>query len=277
MKNLLCDFSWKVLFINVFSFAIVSTFAWADSAALAQTVYIDPIVGDDHNPGLSAVTAKRSNEYAISEQAEEIPRNLSLGTRHAAAIEIFEDVDSSHQSEPEWQRIVLGTKTITGWNAFAPTIWQAPLYLTPDQYLKGVDLDGIFLQRGCAPDFISEMQFSRAADMLYINYPEGNPDVDGKTIVAYLYDDQTQNYLQVTISNWSAASPTVWQAAMMFEPLHVFVNNQLYDEYQKWWWGPLLCEEQTGDDGFLYLRDADGNPDTMAKKLKRLWILVDGA
>jgi len=246
-------------------------------SVLAQTEYIDPVLGDDHNPGLSVVTAKRGNEYTISDQsggyaiskdAEEIPRNLSLGTRRAAAIEILEDVDFSYQSEPEWQRIVLGTKTITGWNAFAQTIWRAPLYLTPSLYLRGVEVDGIFFQRGCASDFIGEMQFSWAAGILYINYPEGNPDVEEKTIIAYLYDDQTGNYLQEAVSNWSAASPTVWQAAMMFEPLHVFVNNQLHDYYTGWWWGPLFCEEQTGYDDFLYLRDADGNPDTTAKKIE---------
>jgi Putative metal-binding motif/FG-GAP-like repeat len=258
----------KLGLITAMLFLVVLISYTGSTRALAQTEYIDPVVGDDHNPGLSSVTAKRSNEYVISEQAQEIPRNLNLGTRHAAAIEIFEDVDSSYQSEPEWQRIILGTKTITGWNAFAPTIWWAPLYLTPDHFLQGVEVDGIFFQRGCTPDFMSEMQFSWAAGILYINYPEGNPDVAGKTIIAYIYDDQTQNYLQETIFDWSAASPTVWQAGMIFEPLHVFVNNQLYDGYQKWWWGPLYCEEQTGDDGFLYLRDSDGNPDTMAKKIE---------
>jgi hypothetical protein len=65
---------------------------------------------------------------------------------------------------------------------------------------------------------------------LFINNTEGSPDTIGKAVTVSAYDNQTSADIEFPITGWSSITPAVRQAEFPTEPIHLFVNEILFDQ-----------------------------------------------
>ncbi len=231
----------------------------------AQEVHFDPVNGNNRNPGLSSATAKKGNtEVSISEENSLLNPN-KFEIPDVPLKLTGEPKNYSLCAEFELQRIILGAEIITGWEIFSNNIWRSNVRLAQNQSVESVLVDGETLYPGCSPDFLGEGQYYYQPEtlMLYINIPEGNPDVSGKKIILQLFDFQADEVTELNITGWANVPPVVWQAELLNNPVNIFVDDLLIEEDA--WWGPQYCEIETGASNTLYLRDGDGNPDVNNK------------
>lgn len=253
-------------YIHLFIFWLTGlTCLFQIPAAFSQSVYIDPVDGDNRNPGISSATAKKNAENLRDGRKMTI-RDTRVTASRTARVDVLKSFTAPDRTTFEWTRIILGPQRIEGWQSFADTIWKAPLVINQGWLLEGVSVGNTGFEFGCAADFIGDLQFFWEPDTLYINDPSGNPDATEKVVKAYLYAGSTESTRE--ISGWSAAPPAVWESEYSFstEPIHVYVDDALFDDNS--WLGPQYCDfGTTGQAGFLYLRDADGNPDSNGKQV----------
>ena len=229
--------------------------------ASAQRAYIDPVNGDNRNPGISPATAKKNADGTVAVNDEYFTQTMEAMQSETAS---FDKAPVGPVSgTAELTRIILGSETLTGWEAFSMTVWQAPLELDQSWTLEGVSIDDDWLEEGCRPDFLDHHQYYKESNNLFINAPEGNPVDTGKTVHVHLYDYWTYEESVLDVTGWTPSPPSVWQVEFPTEPIHVFVDDLLLDS--DWWYGPLRCEQEPGQAGYLYLKDAQGNPDAEGK------------
>jgi hypothetical protein len=234
--------------------------------AFAQSEFIDPLNGDNRNPGISSAAPRKGSRSIVAAENEPLVRHSDLATQENSQPDYKTKVRLAADASSELERIILGSQAVSGWTAFAPTIWQAQAEWQQRWELISISIDGRLLQTGCSGDFLEDGQFYWQDNTLFINNTEGNPDTLGKAVTVAVYDNQTNADIELSITGWSSTTPAVWQAEFPTEPIHVFVNEMLFD--QNWWYGPLSCETVTGQPGVLYLRDSDGNPDDTSKITK---------
>ena len=249
MKNSRC-----ILIASLFWIVILGHL----STTAAQTAYIDPVNGDNRNPGLSPATAKKSGAGIIT-GSDDYATNLLEAMQSVPSLS-GEAPDAAIAGTAEMMRIILGSEILTGWEAFSMTVWQAPFEPDPNWTVEGVSMNDDWLAEGCRADFLDQQQYYVESGTLYLNAPEGNPADTGKTVNADLYDYQTFEESILEVTGWTSSPPSVWQVEFPEEPIHVFSDGRHLDS--DWWYGPLQCEQESGQDGYLYLKDARGNPGT---------------
>ncbi len=240
---------------------------WMPIPACAATYYVDPVNGSNAGDGLSPATAWKTPRPVGSGHAVlilgEIGASMDAtdsGRRSAGALNT-----SVPLSLPKVHRVVLGAETVTGWEPFSETIWEAALAEAP----ISVTSDGAWIPEGCAGDFLSEGEWfwNYASRYLYLNDPEGSPDQNGKIITAWGFDDET-GYWHVNVSGWARSQPRVFKVPMSDPPIHLLVDDELHPETH-WWWGQLSCGSSGQDEGkSLYMRSPDGNPDAAGRKVE---------
>lgn len=248
---------------------------------VAGEVYVDPVNGDNRNPGISPATARKNAAVYTS-----LGFNGSY-SREKEAYTSGKNQPNPPQKLPSWPwrrssmiRVILGSQIVTGWNVFTDTIWQAPLQVNANLSLEDVAVDGTFFTPGCEADFLSTGQYYWESGTLYLNSATGDPDELGTRVTARFYNFDSGEETTVDVTGWHASPPDVWEAEISAEPMHVFVENSLVD-VNDWWWGAQYCEAETGQAGHLYLRDTDGNPDDNAKTVAAVvnsggWAVASG-
>ncbi len=237
-------------------FLLFPFFFKALPAASAQTIYIDPVIGDNRNPGTSPTAPLKSPR---SSQASGNDRLIFL---RSATLQKARMAPACAESQLE--RIILGPKTVTGWEAFSTTIWNAPLVLQPKWHVVGIAINGNSFLEGCAIDFLDSGQYYLQNKTLYINDTAGNPDSEGNPVVVTVHNEQSGENSNLNVTGWASSSPAVWQVSFPGKPIHVSVDETLFDQY--WWYGKSTCGgAEAGQDHFLYLRDSGGNPDFKGK------------
>jgi hypothetical protein len=249
--------------------------------AAAGEVYVDPVNGDNRNPGISPATARKNAAVYTSlgfngGYSQEKESNTSGKNRPI----LPQRLPSRPWRRSSIIRVILGSEIVTGWNAFTDTIWQAPLQVNANLSLEGIAVDGTFFTPGCEADFLSTGQYYWKSDTLYLNNATGNPDELGKRVTARFYNIDTDEETTADVTGWYASPPDVWEAEFSAEPMHVFVDDSLVD-VNNWWWGSQYCEAVTGETGHLYLRDTDGNPDENVKTVAAVvnsggWAVASG-
>jgi hypothetical protein len=232
-------------------------------AASSQSLYFDPINGDNRNPGTSSTTALKGSAQTVSDKNDGFTQPREAEQWGTVPFDGAKSPEIPAGAAEEMTRIILGSETVTGWKAFATSIWQAPFELDQNWSLEGFSIDGSWLEMGCNSDFLDNQQYSWELDALYINDPDGNPTDMGKTVTAHLYDYWEDQASSLDVTGWALSPPSVWQVEFPKEPVHLFIDDVIFNE--NWWYGPLHCEQDTGQAGYLYLRDAQGNPDTEGK------------
>lgn len=233
--------------------------------AYAQTEFIDPLNGDNRNPGISSATPRKGSVPIGAADNETLVRQSDLATGKNPLPYFKTTTRLAADASSELERIILGSQTVSNWSAFAPTIWQAQAEWQQGWDLTGISIDDRMLQPGCADDFLENGHFFWPADTLFINNSQGNPDTLGETVTVTAFDNQTDADIEFSVSGWSSSAPSVWQAEFPTKPINVFVNEMRQLQDQNWWYGPMDCGTEAGQPGFLYLRDADGNPDDTGK------------
>lgn len=251
--------SGPILLASLFSFVFFGHL----QATSAQRLYFDPIHGDNHNPGLSSATAKKGAGRPVADQND---RNSQITNAMPWGSNPSDETKTSGGTPfcaVEMTRIILGSETVAGWDAFATTVWQAPFELDQNWTLENVTVNNEWLVEGCSADFLDHQQYYWQLNTLYINDSDGNPGNTGKTVNTHLYNYATDEYSTLEVAGWTLSPPSVWQVEFPTEPIHIFVNDTLWDT--NWWYGPLQCEQESGQAGYLYLRDTQGHPDTGGK------------
>jgi PKD repeat protein len=249
------------------------------TATHAATYYVDTRIGNDRNDGLSRSTAwrtarhNRPGDKIIFNQPEGDAEGLRAVPAPPLEIPGINGLEAT-----QIERIVLGAERLEGWAAFSPSIWKAPLSMIPGTKVS-LRRDGEYLFQGCYKDFLQDREWKRDATSVYLSDSTGNPDITGKTITAVAYDQGTL-VETVVVTGWLPAPPTVFQSSFKPKPMHILLDDSFYNN--NWWWGPTPCDyTESGDQDTLYLRVADGNPDTTGKKVDAVaksagWTVTSG-
>jgi hypothetical protein len=249
--------------------------------AFAGEAYIDPVNGDNRNPGVSPATARKDAAAVIDSV---FIAGSSQGKEASTSVKVQSILPQRFPSwpwhRPSMIRIILGSEIVTGWNAFTDTIWQAPLQVNANMSLQDIAVDGAFFTPGCEADFLSNGHYYWKSGTLYLNNATGNPDELGQQVTAHFYNFDTGEATTVAVTGWHPSPPDVWDAEFSSEPMHVFVDDALID-VTNWWWGPQYCEAETGKTDHLYLRDTEGNPDNKGKTVAAVvnsggWAVASG-
>ncbi len=168
-------------------FFVISPIVWSQTFH-SEAIYVDMRNGNDRNDGLSPLTALKTLKRAgtlncdrkkviiINDTIlEEDFTGLSANTLEGSA--------QKEDSSSEIERIVLGSKVITGWVQYKPGVWQSPLGVFP----KRLESNGESLSIGFVFNDITDLrnnQWTWESGILYLKDIEGNPDETGKKIIA---------------------------------------------------------------------------------------------
>lgn len=215
---------------------------------------VDPLNGDDRNDGLAAPV--RSVRLL-----NRLHRPVLSHAGSPSRLEQFSRVETQqyvNDNSLTMDRIILGAKRITTWNATdRPPTWTARLEQQPTE----VQRDRTALDRGCDKDLLEDGSWiwDSHSSRLFIGDATGNPDQTGSNITALFSDPSTI----VMVTGWTRAPNAIWQTPMPTQPLALYVNGS---PYENWWWGrKWFCDVAIGEPGTLYLKDGDGSPDNTGK------------
>lgn len=215
--------------------------------AAAGEVYVDPVNGDNRNPGISPATARKNAAVYTSlgfngGYSQEKESNTSGKNRPI----LPQRLPSRPWRRSSMIRVILGSEIVTGWNAFTDTIWQAPLQVNANLSLEGIAVDGTFFTPGCEADFLATGQYYWKSDTLYLNNATGNPDELGKRVTARFYNIDTDEETTADVTGWYASPPDVWEAEFSAEPMHVFVDDSLVD-VNNFGWSVAKADDPMGN------------------------------
>lgn len=250
-------FFYRLLFIFLWIFLANTLLLFSAEAA---TYYVDPIHGDNKNSGSSSHSAWRTPmETEADDQIIVIGQTstqqnttttglISIQSSEAKGLQVY--------AVDELNQIILGSRTIDEWTAYtnAETVFQATLTLSDEQNIESVFLGNQALEETCAIDFLNHSSWAWGSNVLYIQSPDGNPDVIDQTVTVTLFDASTGEYPERTLTEWAQASVYVWQADLTRQPVDLFLNGETYED---WWWGEDQCGSLADT---LYMRSDSGSP-----------------